>query len=181
MHTLVSTKGRFTPWTMEDGLFPWSNFHGPIFKTNICKVFGPLSRCKSCVDQEDWPCTKRWMCWFFCNTRLKKVVLKEKKRKTILLYALVFFYSKKSKRIIKISSQQHLCAMGHWFFLLEHFFCLSHCKTHWTIPINNAGLKICLLGTSNSMVTMTFFPWCKPKWSLRWLHDSWCKQPLSSS
>ena len=31
--------------------------------------------------------------------------------------------------------------------------------------MNNVGLKICILGTSNSMVTLTFFPWCKPKWS----------------
>ena len=26
------------------------------------------------------------------------------------------------------------------------------------------GLKRCLSGTSNSMVNMTYFPWCRPKW-----------------
>ena len=44
----------------------WSNFHGPISKKkSIYKAFGPLTRCKSNVDQEESPCTKKWMCWFF--------------------------------------------------------------------------------------------------------------------
>ena len=42
-------------------------------------------------------------------------------------------------------------------FLPKHLFCLSHRKTHWTMLMNNACLKICLLGTSNSMVTLTIF------------------------
>jgi hypothetical protein len=33
-------------------------------KTNIFKVFGPLSRCEPNLDQEKWPCTKKWMSWF---------------------------------------------------------------------------------------------------------------------
>ena len=48
-------------------------------------------------------------------------------------------------------------------FLLEHLSCLSHCKTCWTMSLDNVGLKICLLGTSHSTVTLTFFPWSKPK------------------
>jgi hypothetical protein len=76
-------------------------------------------------------------------------------------------------------------------FLLDHLFCLSHRKTHWTMSVDYVGLQICLLGTSTSMVTLTFFLWCKPKWSrdnsttnqssymaLERLHGSWCKQPL---
>ena len=45
------------PWsrTMEDGIFPWSNF----LKKSICKAFGTLTRCKLSVDQEEWPCTKK--------------------------------------------------------------------------------------------------------------------------
>ena len=56
--------------------------------------------------------------------------------------------------------------MGPCLCLLEHLSCLSHCKTRWTILVDNVGLKICLLGTLNSMVTLAcFIPWCKPKWS----------------
>jgi len=55
--------------------------------------------------------------------------------------------------------------MGPCLFLLEHLFCLSHRKTYWIMSVDNVGLKICLLGTSNSMVTLSFPPWCKPKWS----------------
>ena len=44
--------------------------------------------------------------------------------------------------------------MGPYLFLLEHL--LDHA---------NVGIKIRLLGTSNSMNTLSmFFPWCKPKW-----------------
>ena len=40
-----------------------------------------------------------------------------------------------------------------------------HRKSGWTMLVDNVRLEICLLGTSNSMVTVTFFPWCNPKWS----------------
>jgi hypothetical protein len=29
---------------------------------------------------------------------------------------------------------------------------------HWIISVDNVGLKLCLLGISNSMITPTFFP-----------------------
>jgi hypothetical protein len=51
------------------------------------------------------------------------------------------------------------------FYLVDDLFCLSHRKTRWTMLVDNVGLKVRLLETSNSMVTLTFFPWCKPKWS----------------
>jgi hypothetical protein len=72
---LLERKGRFTPWIMTSGhgrwLFsmvrlPWSNFHDLIsFKKSVYKVFGSLTRCKPPVNQEEWPCTKKWVCWFF--------------------------------------------------------------------------------------------------------------------
>ena len=55
--------------------------------------------------------------------------------------------------------------MGCCLFLLEHLFCLPHRKTYWTMSMDNASLKICVLGTSSSMVTLTFFGWYKAKWS----------------
>ena len=45
------------------------------------------------------------------------------------------------------------------FFLLDHLFCLSHYKTHWTMSMNNVDLTTSLLGTSNFIITMTFFSW----------------------
>jgi hypothetical protein len=45
---------------------------------------------------------------------------------------------------------------GPTFFLLEHLFCLSHRNSRWTMSVDNVGLKICLLGTTNSTVTLTF-------------------------
>ena len=60
------------PWsrTMDDGLFHgatwWSNFHGPSsWKNKIYKVFEPLTRCKSSLDQEERPCTKNECAYFF--------------------------------------------------------------------------------------------------------------------
>jgi hypothetical protein len=34
---------------------------------------------------------------------------------------------------------------------------VSHRKIRWAMSMDNVGLEICLLGTSNSMVTLTFF------------------------
>ena len=55
--------------------------------------------------------------------------------------------------------------MGPCLFLPKHLLCLSHPKTHWNMPVDNVGLKICLQGTSNSMIIVTFLPWCKLKLS----------------
>ena len=53
--------------------------------------------------------------------------------------------------------------MGPCLFLPKHLFHLSHHKTCWTMLVDNVGLKIFFGGTSNSMVTLTSFPRCKPK------------------
>ena len=54
--------------------------------------------------------------------------------------------------------------MGPCLFLSYHLFCFSHHKTRWTMSVDYAGIKICLLGTSTSMITLTLFLWCKLKW-----------------
>ena len=70
----LHTKGWFTPWTikLDHGRWPFSMvwFDGLTsmvwFLTKInYKAFGPLTWCKPHVDQEEWPCIKKWMCWFF--------------------------------------------------------------------------------------------------------------------
>jgi hypothetical protein len=59
-------------YTMDHEVGPWKMafFHGPTFmvqflKKSVYKVFWAPSRCKSNVDREEWPCTKKGTCWFF--------------------------------------------------------------------------------------------------------------------
>ena len=66
---------------------------------------------------------------------------------------------KKSKKIIKTAFFWH----GPLLFFLDHLFCLSQRKTHWTMAVDRVGLKKYILRTSTSVVTLPFFPWCKPK------------------
>ena len=51
--------------------------------------------------------------------------------------------------------------MGPCLFPLEHLFCLSHRQSRRTMSVDNVSLKICLLGPSNFMITLTNFtrPW----------------------
>ena len=39
--------------------------YGLVLKICILKVFEPFIRCKWNIDQEKWPCIKKWMCWLF--------------------------------------------------------------------------------------------------------------------
>ena len=74
----------------------------------------------------------------------------------------ILFPKNKSKtNFLKTTSLCH----GPLPFSTRAPLCLSHHKTRWTMSVDNASLKICLLGTSNSTVDLTCFPWCKPKWS----------------
>ena len=49
--------------------------------------------------------------------------------------------------------------MGHClFFYQSTFFASPTAKpTRWTMLVDNAGLKVCLWGTLNFMVSMIFF------------------------
>jgi hypothetical protein len=58
---------------------------------------------------------------------------------------------------------QFLYRMKWYFFAIvpyhlqrENLFCLSHCKTHRTMIMDNVALQINLLGTSSSTVIHTF-------------------------
>jgi len=72
------TQGRFTLWTMKSdhGRWPLSMVwvHRPtsivrLHKKNSFESLGPLTRCKPNVDQEEWPCTKKWMCWILIHAQ----------------------------------------------------------------------------------------------------------------
>jgi hypothetical protein len=126
----------------------------------------------------------------FFITCPKRVVLKKKKKSlTILVSSLIVAFYSSQQNSLKNHFNGISMSWAPSFILLEHIFCLSHHKTRWTMLEDNVGLKICLLGTSNFMVTLTFFPWCKLKWSrmsstthhlfhkaLGRLHGPWCKQ-----
>ena len=81
--------------------------------------------------------------------------------------------------------------MGPCLFLLEHLFCLSHCKTRCIMSVDNVDLEICPLETSNSTITVTFFLGVNRKGHtttsttnykfyrvLERLHGPWCKHPF---
>ena len=69
LHKGLVFECHFTPWTIKSDhvawpfpvvQLPWSSF----LTKSIYKAFGPLARCKPNVNQEEWPCTKKWMRWF---------------------------------------------------------------------------------------------------------------------
>jgi hypothetical protein len=155
------------PWKMAffHGPTWWSNFQGPISSKINYEAFGPLTRCKLHVDQEEWPCTQKWMCWFFLIYAQKGQFKRIKSSLTILLSSLLFIFSSPKNMSLKIYYTNIFCHGPLFFFYYNASFA-SHCKSYYTMLVDNVGLKICPLGTSNSMVTLTFiFPWCKQKWS----------------
>ena len=64
--------------------------------------------------------------------------------------------------------------MGPFLFLPEHLFYFSQHKTCWTMLVDNVGHKMCLLGTSNSMVTLTIFSLVYIK-----VVPGWVQQPIT--
>ena len=63
---------------------------------------------------------------------------------------------KEKKNHSKFIGRAFLCHGPLPFSSRDHLFCLSHHKTRWTMLVDYVGLKICLLGTSTYMVTLTF-------------------------
>ena len=96
------------PWsqTMEDRPFPmvqlpWSSF---LIKS-ICWAFGLLARCKPNVDQEGWPCIKKWMCWFVKVVEKWQFWKKNKEKNLKFKFdpSLVFVFSSPTKNSWKNS------------------------------------------------------------------------------
>ena len=82
----------------------------------------------------------------------------------ILVSSLLVVFSSPKNVSLKMNYNFYFLVMGPCLFLLEHLFCLSNHKTHWTMSVDNVGLQICNFGISNSVLTLTyFFPWCTPK------------------
>ena len=149
------------------GLFPWSNF-----STNqLTKFLGP----SSLGVHQAW--TKRndhapknecvvCVCVFICNICPKREVLVRKNINQVWsFFCLLLSLSSLPQASIEFLFITTFLCRGPLLFLLEHLFCLSHRKTRWTMLVDNVGLKLCLLGTLNSMIILTFSPWCNLKWS----------------
>ena len=47
-----------------------------VTKILVFMVHGPFTRCKPNVDHEEWPCTKKWRCWFFLILSIIKIINK---------------------------------------------------------------------------------------------------------
>ena len=90
---------------------------------------------------------------------------KKSYRKSNFDHFVVFVFS--SPKNVSLKKMYHNISLP-WvlaFFLPKHLFCVSHRETCWTMSVDNVGLNICLSEILNSMVTLTSFPWHKPKWS----------------
>ena len=132
---------------------------------------------------------------FLLNKCPKKAISNEIFLGTILLSSLAFIFSSPKRNSSKIYYNSISLPWTLAFSYYSTFFCLSHQKIRRTMSsMDNVGLQTCLLGTSNSTITLTTFPQCKPKCShpgtswttnhrfykaLGQLHGPWCKQPLS--
>jgi hypothetical protein len=186
---------------MDHEVGPWKMVFYPLFNLMVqllCSDFfkdislqslWSLSRFKLNVIQEEWPCTKVNVFIYF-----KIYAQKGSFEKSLSLIILLSSPSLSLKYIfhLDVLLQRDFFLMCPCLFLLEHFFCLFHYKTCWAMSLNNLGLEICLLGTSNSMVSLTFFflgvnQSGSEKRSitnqnfyktLGWLHGPWCKQPF---
>ena len=73
----IDMKSNYGRWS-----FQWSKFIYDFLKKQILIQF---TRCKLYLVREEWPCTKKWMCWFFFNMP-KMVVLKKFKFDHFLLF-----------------------------------------------------------------------------------------------
>ena len=162
------------PWsrTIENGPFLWFDLMVWFLKKTTHKAFGPLTRCKPGVDQEEWLFKFDHSFVFSCSSSLPK--------KT---FSLNFHYN-----IISLPWPLPI-------FLPERLFCLSHRKIHWTVSMDNVGLKRMYVfwGLQTPWSLWHSFPgvnWSGPETcsttnhkfyrTLGQLHDPWYKQPLNN-
>ena len=118
----------------------------------------------------------------------KRAALKERKTKSSVTVCLLLSSSSLSQERISLDDFfENIISLPR--ALVFYFF--SSTRTHM-LPLITKPVGPCqwiMLGTSNSMVTMAFFPCCEPKWfqvelnnksQILHVHGPWCKQPMSS-
>ena len=161
---------------MDHGTWPFVTIQldGPTFmvwllENLFTRLFGPLISCNQMWTKRNDHTLKN-ECDDFFNIYPKREVLKNKLQSLTILLSSSFLPPQKNHWSFYSNNICLPWALAS--FLLEHHICLPHCKIRWSMSMDDVGLKICLLGTSNSMATLIFFPWCKPKWS----HDEFNSQ-----
>jgi hypothetical protein len=160
------TTGRLTPWIMKSD----QPSTVQLSKTINYEVYGPLTRCKLDVDQDEWPCVKE------VNVLLWKKVKKgqllkggKKSGLTILLSSLVFVFSPLTKKNNDNNNYNFTISIipchGPLLFWYESTFLplphqnpLDHVSGSCT-PLNMSFGDLELYGHSNISCR------CKPKWS----------------
>jgi hypothetical protein len=186
---MKSDHGRW-PFCMVQ--LPWFNFLIPVYK-----AFGSLTRCNFV----NWMWTKRndhapkvSVLIFLIYIQKWQLWIKFKSDHSFVFFCLHFLFPPPILIFSFINKVlwQYFYTMGPCLFKPKHLFCLSHRNTHWIMSVDNVGLQLCLLGTSNSMVTLTFSHDVKRNGyrtssttnhkfnkALGQLHGPWCEQPLS--
>ena len=153
----------------DHGRWPFSMvwLDGPTFMVRFLqfsstKPLGPLLGVNRMWTKRNDHAPKNECAHYFNIICAKRAILKKIK----FDHSLVFIFSSPQKSFLIVYIINIISfAMGTCLFQLEHLFCLSHHKTCWSMSVDTISLKICLLETLNFMITLTFFPWCKPKWS----------------
>ena len=97
----------------------------------------------------------------FLNICPKEEVLKKIQVQpfSCLLMPSLVFTSKKNKKSHKYIIPILFCHGPLIFYFIGAPLFLSHRKTRWIMSTD----YVSLLRTSNFMITLTIFPWCKPK------------------
>jgi hypothetical protein len=124
--------------------FPWSNFHSPIslFKRKektkqYTKPLGPSLGVNQNVDQEEWPCTKKWITCFF-KIYVKKGQFWNLKSMAIILSALVFVNPQPKKLSLKNTLQQYFSAMNP---CIRSPLLPLPLQNHWTMSMDNEAFN----------------------------------------
>ena len=125
------------PWSqiMEDDLFLWYDLAGQLswsdFLTINLQSLWVFTRCKPNVDQEEWPCTEKWMCWIFGHMPKKRQYFFWKKIKFdhSLVFSCVYLLLLKNNFITK--------------FTIKHFvpWAMTFSRSRLNMLSGNAALR----------------------------------------
>ena len=156
-------EGQFTPWTMKLDHGRWP-FPMVWLKTNsIYKAFGPsLGVNWMWTKRNDHPQKLNVVIFFIYAQKGQFWVSFKFDSLFFLVFSSLHLLLFPKVISLKKYITSFLCHVP-LPFLLEHFFGLSHRKTYWIMSVDYVGLKKCLLGTSNSMVILSFCPCWKLK------------------
>ena len=136
---------------------PWSDF----LTNQVTKPLGPSLGVNRMWTQRNDMHEKVNVVIFLIYTQKRKFCKNFKLGRSLVFSCLHLLFPKKKPSEIYYKSVSLSWALAFFYYS----------TSRWTMSMNNVGLKICLLETLNSIITLIFFPWCKPKWSLDKFND----------